>query len=430
MDRLGQMLQAEALQTRARQTGFMQRKSKKISPLLFVQSAILLVGRSVVSLRQWAALLGLLGNHSVAKQSLWERITQNAVVFLEQTLAMVLAERVTSGRGSVPQALRSFPRVLIQDSTTIQLTPALAEAFPGSCNQCGTTHGQLKIQSIYDLRAQQFVSFGLSGFNRNDQAAAQDVLALAQPGDLILRDLGYFVVATLQRIALLGAFFISRLRLDTAVFDLDTQRRINLLQQLRRRGNIDREVLVGQQKLRARLVAIKLPEPIAAERRRKARQNRDKRCRPNAAHLALLGWAIFLTNVDRKVLSAHAVASVYGLRWRIEVIFKSWKSHFRITEVPEGSPEQLRCVFYARLIFLAVVAQFCTSSWQDSWRAHDPPPRSLLKAAALLGDLFLSLCLELWGIKIADALSRQLDYHCRYERRTRKNFIQNATELS
>ena len=32
-------------------------------------------------------------------------------------------------------------------------------------------------------------------------------------------------------------------------------------------------------------IAIKLPEPVAAERRRKAKQNRDRRCKPNARHL-------------------------------------------------------------------------------------------------------------------------------------------------
>ena len=86
-----------------------------------------------------------------------------------------------------------------------------------------------RLQALYDLLTQRFLSFSLSGFNRNDQAAAHDVLAVIQSGDLVVRDLGCFVVETFQRIALAGAFFLSRLRLDTGLFDPQTQRPLSLL---------------------------------------------------------------------------------------------------------------------------------------------------------------------------------------------------------
>ena len=429
LGRLKSWLTPTLIEARARETGFMKRKPKEITPLLFVQSAILLVTQSAVSLCRWAVLLGLLGNCTVAKQSLWERLTQGAVALLEQTLGLVLAQRVQARAAALPQVLRFFNRVIIQDSTLIPLCAALAKIFPGSRNQCGTKHGQLRIQAHYDLLTQRFLSFRLSGFTRNDQAAAHDVLSALQVRDLVLRDLGYFVVETFQRIALAGAFFLSRLRLDTGLFDPQTQRPLALLKALRRHGQLDQAVLVGRQKLPARLVAITLPEAIAAERRRKAKRNRDKRCRPNTTYLALLGWAIFITNVDREVLSARAVAQVYGLRWRIETIFKAWKSHFRITEVPDGSHEQLLSIIYARLIFLTVMIQFCTQSWQDAWHVHRPP-LSLLKAAALLGDFFLQLFLEASHIRITEALPIQLDYHGRYERRTRQHFVETLMKLS
>lgn len=430
LDRLQEWLAAQPLQARARQTGFLKRTPRKIPPLLFIQAAILLVGQSVVSLSRWSALLGVLGNCSVSKQSLWERLTKRAVDFLQQILGLVLAQSITQQTGAVPQVLTSFGRVLLQDSTTISLNPALAKAFPGAHNQRGSKHGLLKIQTIYDLLSQSFVSFGLSGFTRNDQAAAQDILPLLRRADLVLRDLGYFVLESLRRIAATGAFFLGRLRLDTGLFDARTQRPLALLKALRGRGHWDCRALLGQQKLAVRLVAIKLPEPVAAERRRKAKQNRDRRCRPNATHLALLGWAIFVTNVDPKVLSSRAVAQVYGLRWRIETIFKVWKSHFRITQVPKGSAEQLCVVIFARLILLTVMIPCCTSTWRVDWRQPQPPARSLLKCAALLSDFFVLLCLEAWQIQVTEALRLQLDYHGRYERRTRQNFVQKLMNLS
>lgn len=430
MELIQQWLQPSQLEEHARQTGFMRRKPKKLTPLLFVQAALLLIGQSVVSLSRWAVLLGVLSGSRLSKQSVWERINQSAVCFLQQIPGLALAERVTQQGQCISEVLRSFGRVLIQDSTTLKLVARLAALFPGSRNQRGAKHGQLQIQVTYDLLSQRFLNFGLSGFNRNDQAAAGDVLPLLQKGDLVLRDLGYFVTDSFQRIAQAGAFFLSRLRLDTGLFDPKTNQPIDLLGQLKRYGQLDRPILLGHQKLPVRLVAIPLPEPVAAERRRKAKQNRDRRCKPKARHLALLGWAIFVTNVSSEVLSAKEVAKVYGLRWRIETIFKAWKSYFRITAVPKGSEAQLLSVIYARLIFITVMAQLCDGGWQDPWKAQAPPPRSLLKIAGLIGDFFLSLCLQAWQPRLAEALLLQLNYHGRYERRARQNFVQNLMKLS
>lgn len=303
---------------------------------------------------------------------LWERISVRAVAFLQAVLALGLARRLQLPAAARPAALKSFHRVLVQDSTTIKLSKNLAAAFPGSRNQRGAHHGQLKIQPLYDLLAQRFVSFSLSGFNRNAQAAAGDVVGVMDAGDLVLRNLGYFVVATLRQIAQKGAFFLSRLRLDTGLFDARTGQSWSLLGHLKRHGQFDHEVLLGASDLPVRLVAVKLPQAVAAERRRKAKQNRDQRCRPNAHQLALLGWAIFVTNVPRKVWRAQTVAQVYGQRWRVETIFKAWKSHFRLTEVPRGAAPQLEAMIYARLIFVTLLAPLCRASpWRQwmSWPA-------------------------------------------------------------
>jgi len=418
------------LLTLAKQTGFVRRKARKLTPLLFVQATVLLVSQSAVSLRRWAALIGMLGEGCLSKQALWERINVRAVAFLQAVLALVLARRLQLPAAARPAALASFHRVLVQDSTSIQLAPKLAAAFPGSRNQRGARHGQLKIQALYDLLTQRFVSFSLSGFNRNDQAAAYEVVTQVRPGDLVLRDLGYFVVASLQQIAQAGAFFLSRLRVDTGLWDAVTGRSLNLLGQLKRHGQFDGQVLLGTSQFPVRLVAVKLPEAVAAERRRKARANRDRRCHPSTRTLALMGWAIFVTNVPRKVWCPNTVAQVYGLRWRIETIFKAWKSHFRMTEVPRGSAPQLEAMIYARLIFVTMLAPLCAPSPWRQGETTAPPPLSLLKLAALVADFFLILCLEASQRRISDAWLRQLNYHGRYEQRTRKHFVETLVKLS
>src|SRR5262249_5689651 len=150
----------------------------------------------------------------------------------------------------------------------------------------------------------------LSGFTRNDQSASRDLLKLLQAGDLIIRDLGYFVIKVLEQISLAGAFFLSRYRHGVSLYDVQTGQPLDLAVRLRPGQGWDGEVLMGCQKLRVRLVAQPVPEAVANERRRKARSNRDRRLNPSAQRLFLLGWNLFVTNVPRSVWPARMLQPI------------------------------------------------------------------------------------------------------------------------
>ena len=408
----------------ARDSGFRRRRPKKLTPRLFVQAACLLVTLGSVSYRRWAGLIGVLGGCTLAKQSLFERMSPRAVAFLQGVLGGLLGTRATTPT-SVPAALQGFGRVLVQDSTTLQLSEKLARFFPGASNQKGAQGAMLKIQACYDLLSQSFVCFSLSSFRRNDQAASPDVLPLVQAGDLVLRDLGYFVLEVFQQIARANAFFLSRLRVGVRLWEADGCTPVNLLRRLRScPGHFEGQFCLGKEKLLVRVVAMRMPAPVAAERRRKARQNRDRRSPPSAQRLALLGWAIYITNVPATRLSAKVVAQVYGLRWRIETIFKAWKSYFALTEVPGGSQSQVEALIYAKLIFITL---FQVCFWQRWWVGQDAqgrPALSLLKVAQAVESYLLVLVLSHMGVDLTLAWEELLDTHCRYERRRRRHFMQ------
>lgn len=424
--RLQQQLDRLPLDRLARASGFRRRRPKKLTPRLFVQAACLLVTLGSVSYRRWAGLIGVLGGCTLAKQSLFERMTSGAVGFLQLVLGALLGSLATTP-ALVPAALHGFGRVLVQDSTTLQLSEKLARWFPGASNQKGAQGGLLKIQACYDLRSQSFVHFSLSSYRRNDQAASPDVLLLVRAGDLILRDLGYFVLEVFEQIAAANAYFLSRLRLGVRLWEEDGRRPVNLLARLRScPGHFEGQFCLGEAKLPVRLVAVRLPTPVAAERRRKARQNRDRRSAPSAQRLALLGWAIFITNVPAAVLSARAVARVYGLRWRIETIFKAWKSYFALTEVPAGSKAQVETLIYAKLIFITLFQVCFWQRWLASLDAQGRPTLSLLKVAQAVQSYLLVLVLSHLGVNLALAWEQLLHTHCCYERRCRRHFMQEA----
>ena len=100
-----------------------------------------------------------------------------------------------------------FNRVLVEDSTSIKLSPKLVADFPGSRNQTGKKSATLKIHAMIDILTEQFCYFDISEFAKNDQSAAQDILTIAKASDLVIRDLGYFTLAAFKKLQLAKIFF-------------------------------------------------------------------------------------------------------------------------------------------------------------------------------------------------------------------------------
>ena len=118
-------------------------------------------------------------------------------------------------------------------------------------------------------------------------------------------------------------------------------------------------VRVGKKdKLAVRLIAVKLPQNAADKRRREHRQNRDNRLRYTRRTATLLSWEIFITNLDQKNFSPKQILSFYGLRWRIEVLFKAFKQHLNLGQVKETTPYQVELLIYARLILITHLLNF------------------------------------------------------------------------
>lgn len=407
----------------AKETSFCCRTPRKIASGHFVQALVSLASHAAFSLTLLAVHLGLLGGSTVSKQSVWERLGPKACEFLKLVLAQVLGRRAYKWAALSVEAFQFFNRVLIEDSTFFSVPEGLKDHFPGASNNRGERKATAKIQAIFELLSRRFIFFGLSGFIRNDQAASPDVLRILRPKDLVLRDLGFYVVATLRKIADANAFFLSRLRLDSVLCDLRGKDLPSLLDLVRDCQVVDRWVCLGRaEKLPVRVVAVRLSEAVAAKRRRKAKNNRDKRCHPSKEYLELLGWAIFVTNVPKGVWSARQVARVYRVRWIIEVIFKACKSYLSLDKVHRQIAQaELEALIYARLILAAIMVE--SYSICGLVEEEKRPPVSLLKMIKLLQAGLTGLILSLAKRKYEKLLAMQMDYHSRYDRRSRPNMI-------
>jgi len=415
-------LDAEAL---ARQSGFLKRQPRKIPPADFLLALAALAAEATLSLERIAAVISLVARLTYTKQALHKRLNATVENFLAQ-VATALFGQLSAG----PRAqglFRPFRRVLLHDSTVQALPDHLADLFPGGGNQRQKKWASLKIQFIADLLNATLVHCSLSGFTRNDQAAAPDILAVAQRGDLIIRDLGYFALSVLAALQLKGAAFLSRFKHGVGVYDLNGKP-LDLVQELKTCGRFDREVLLGDLRVRARLVALSVPEAVANERRRKARANRDRRLNPRREHLFLMGWNIFLTNVSRDVWPAQALGALYRLRWRIEIIFKAWKSHLGLRQFNARSASLLRLSVMTKLLFCVSVYRFCQAL---ELLGHGQRHVSLLRLARIISQCPCLFATAILQITPAQWWEHHLTHHSFYERRNdRQNYFELLAQVN
>ena len=205
------------------------------------------------------------------------------------------------------------------------------------------------------------------------------------------------------------------------LYELNTKNPFNLLAEVKKYGCIDVDLCMSATyRLPVRLVAQKLPDEVAAERRRKAKKNRDRRCKPNKQSLALLGWQIFITNVDRQIWSVQNVCEVYGLRWRIETIFKSWKSHFHIAEVPKANAIRIKAYIYSALIFITLFHALIFKTISSKTKRHSNRHISLLRLSKFFKEQLWVIALVLQNKIPLKHFIDQMIYHSCYEKRQKR----------
>lgn len=400
----------------ARETGFSQRSGGKIaaSDLLahFCTEAI----KGTVSNNDIAATMQAETDVSASRQAYWLRLDGAGLAFFKAILAKVICSKVTPDVWALCPVYR---RILIQDSTIIQLPAKLFACFAGVKNATSSSCNA-RIQGIYDLCAGRFVQFAIDPYRKSDLVSAPEIQVEA--GDLVLRDRGYFWLSVMAAHKTKGADTISRYKHNTIFYDAQTLTPINLLKLLTTNGQIDQQVLAGENNdLRFRLMAVPVPEEVANLRRMKAKKE-SKGHAPSEELLALMSWSIFITTIDNPSITIKEIMALYGLRWRIENIFKTWKSSFSFAKLHQVSENQLRILLTARLIIIALCFHHAYVPLCNVILHHANKRLSLMKFMRYVRQnptrLPRLILQRLWTRPLLDAVAR----YCTYDQRKRPNF--------
>lgn len=379
---------------------------------------------ATASLRIVAFLSELIGSISITRQALHKRVNQKAVTFFEMALALAISYRSRRG-GNSGKPKFGFDRIIVEDSTTITLPDHLIEVFKGGKNACCEKAG-MKIDAAFDLVNKRFLRFDIHESSKADQGFSLEGANEFGKGDLLLRDKGYFNLPAFREVIANGCSLITLRHSGTILICPKTFQEIDLPTLFRRRKRIDMEVLAGKkEQLPLRMIAFKLPKAVAQERRRKAKKEALRRGKTASAEsLRLLDWQIYLTNCDSNAPTFKNVMELYMQRWTIEILFKGFKSHMRIDQVPPHCSEaMLRSLILSALLRITltfVVALPILEEKAGDRMVSSLKLFSLMEALDCLGE--------------SDALEEQwlresILRHCCYEKRKRKSAPEIFNEM-
>jgi len=350
----------------AKETEFYKRKPKKISATNFIISFICLMNAGKFSLKEWAFQISELTTYLVSHQGIAKKLSFRSIKFVDKLLEKALLDTLKKTPNiDVNETIKSFGRVLVEDSTCFNLPQNLFPFFKGSSNQHSGNQATGKVQLRVNIKDNNYENIELMSFRDSDAKYASKLLEMILPGDLILRDLGYWKKEIFTAIHKAEAFFLSRLKLSVNIYNPKDEEKLNLYNYLRKQerngiSTVDIPVKLEKNGVEFRLVAFKLTDAQAQKRRRVAKQNRNSKAKTISKETNyLLSWNLFVMNVSEKVWKVEDIYPTYQLRWNIETIFKNWKSNFKLVEFLKTStgrnPARPEIILKLHLIWVVLV---------------------------------------------------------------------------
>lgn len=110
------------------------------------------------------------------------------------------------------------------------------------------------------------------------------------------------------------------------------------------------------QRLKARLIAVRVAESVAEERPKRVQESARSRrhSQLKVETLELCGWTILVTDLSAEELTVLEALCLLRLRWQIELLFKLWKQSLSLDEWRSKQTFQLLSEGYAKLLLVLI----------------------------------------------------------------------------
>lgn len=366
-----EIFSSEYIEKTSKKTKFVQRKGK-LSPEDFLAFNIFSSqDMCEKSLSNLCSRLDSQFDVSVSPQALNKRYNNHSVDFMREVFNDMLTKQNTILERNRENLGLNFNRIRLNDATSFALPKEFIEEFKGSGGSAPSS--TIKIQLQYELFSGSFMCCDIREGTDNDATYLNTMSEYIEPGDLKLADLGYYKASYLKEIDRKKAFYISKLKSDTRIYirnpNPDKHKNGNikkstkyikidiqeLVKPLSEGETMElKDVYIGQKKdLKSRLIVTKLTEENKRQKQIKhTKEIKKGRGKLNERNVAWNSFNVYITNTNTDILSAERVHHIYSLRWQIELMFKIWKSIFKINNVKKLKIERFKCFLYGRLIAL------------------------------------------------------------------------------
>jgi putative transposase len=293
------------------------------------------------------------------------------VEFLHQCVAYGLSQLRSAPGNRLSPKLARFEDVLIQDSTIVRLYASLATLYPPVRHSTPTAG--VKIATLVSIRANGPKRVELYPESTNDR----DTLKVGSwvKNSVLLIDLGYYKHQAFARVEENGGYYLTRLHALVnprllrslrvhrgAAIELEGKRWKDIESHLRREV-LDAEVEIDfpRRKYGGRQTRDTLTARLVAVWNEEARK-----------------YHVYLTNLPVETLRAEEVASLYGCRWEIELVFKELKGEYALDRVNTSNRHVVEALLWASILTMVVSRRLHTAVRErikEEYRARYTPIR-------------------------------------------------------
>lgn len=371
------------------------------------------------SLPDIAADLGQQFSLTISKEGIHKKFNAQAVTFLKELIKSHVSEQLVLPTDA--ELKKHFTAINIKDSSKFSLPSTYDGAYPGFGN-FSKTNGLMNIQYEYDIMSGNWKTLELTTIQRNDQQDSKQNTESISAGELYIRDLGYITPTYLKTIVTRGAGFLNRIPPQAMIYTHDEKpidwscidRKFNRMNT----NTVELDVKIYQKELiPCRLVIERVSDEVYKKRIKQAQQSaKNHGVGLTQKHKIRCRYNTFITNISKHILPAEKLRKCYYLRWQIELVFKTWKSHFQIDKLKKVKKERFECQLLAKLLWVLLNWRLFQSCNQYVQRQNSTSGVSILK--------FFKRCLA-FSITLRLVVLKRLSLQC-WLRQTFLPLIENT----
>lgn len=342
---LNDLFPEEYLRETAEKTELIKRE-RKIDPVIIFWVLVLSFGvgmqRTLVSLKRNYEREA---KTTLSDSSWYYRFSDELILFLKECVIHGIEHQAKERHRELSDKLKHFEDVLIQDSTIIRLHEKLAKMWPAARTR--KVAAGVKVSMLVSAVANGPKSIWLYG-ERTSEIKTLKIGPWIKDRILLI-DLGFYKHHLFARINENKGFFVSRLRgtADPKIVSMNRIYRGNSIDVIGKRWS---EVLP----LLKRHVLDAEVEVSFRRRKYKGKQRNDTTCFRLIAiyNKEARKYHVYLTNIPKERLEPEEIASLYGARWEIELIFKELKSRYALDVIKTTNPKVIESLIWVAILTL------------------------------------------------------------------------------